>query len=99
MAKQKAESAFLKGWPEIAKFLGQPIAVVERWAKRSKMPVFRQGRFVVASPDELNEWLAHESGGGPIHVVNDSTDLAADLRRALADVRQSFKGEGSKGSQ
>ena len=99
MAKQKPQSALLKGWPEIAKFLGQPVAVVQRWAKQSKLPVSRQGRFVVANPTDLNEWLARESGGGPVHVVNESTDLAGDLRRALADVRQSSKGEGKRASQ
>jgi len=93
MAKQKPEPALLKGWQEIAKFLSQPVALVQRWAKHSKMPVSRQGRYVVASPEDLNLWLARESGGEPVHVVTESTDLAGDLRRGLAYVRKRNEGK------
>ena len=99
MVKQQPESDLLKGWPEIAKFLGEPVAVVQRWAKQSKLPVSRQGRFVVATPDDLNQWLAAESGGEEIHVVHESTDLTGDLKRALASVRQGSKGERKNASQ
>jgi hypothetical protein len=83
MAKRK-EPEQLKGWEKIAQFLSQPVAVAQRWAKQSGMPVSRQGRLVVASPEELNRWLGQESGGEPVHVATESTDLAADLRRGLA---------------
>jgi hypothetical protein len=33
----------LKGWQQIAAFLGQPVSVAQRWAK-SGMPVSREGR-------------------------------------------------------
>ena len=51
-----AQVSVLKGWNQIADFLGQPISVVQRWG-RTGMPVKRQGRFVTAVPDELNTWL------------------------------------------
>src|SRR5438105_14984386 len=53
----------LKGWQQIAKFLGQPVATSQRWAK-SGMPVPRQGRYVTAVPAELNRWLSRDSAAG-----------------------------------
>jgi hypothetical protein len=77
----------LKGWQQIADFLGQPVSVVQRWAKTG-MPVTRQDRFVVAAPDELNKWLGRESGE-PVHLSTESqADLSAELKRALAHVRR-----------
>ena len=99
MAKQKPEPTLLKGWQEIANFFSQPVAVVQRWAKQSKMPVSRQGRNVVANPEDLNHWLSAESGGEPVHVVTEATDLAGDLRRALALVRQRHDGKASTQSK
>jgi hypothetical protein len=43
--KSKDQPAPLKGWQQIAAFLGQPVSVAQRWAKTG-MPVARQGRFV-----------------------------------------------------
>jgi hypothetical protein len=43
--KPKVHDERLKGWNEIASFLGQPVAVAQRWA-RSGMPVKREGRFM-----------------------------------------------------
>src|SRR5581483_2803189 len=87
MAKQKAQPELLKGWQSIAKHLGQSVAVAERWARESGMPLSRQGRYTVASPEELNQWLARESGQ-PVVVATESTDLAAELRRGLANARK-----------
>src|ERR1700687_3229513 len=59
-------SAELRGWPTIAKFLGMPNSTAHRWAKEG-MPLHREGRNVVASPEELNQWLQRtsgEAGGG-----------------------------------
>jgi hypothetical protein len=39
----------LKGWGEIAEFLGQNVSVAQRW-QHEGMPVTREGRFVYASP-------------------------------------------------
>jgi hypothetical protein len=65
MARPKAQPVSLKGWQLIAAFLGQPPSVVQRWSK-SGMPVSREVRRVLASPEELNRWIQRESAGEPI---------------------------------
>src|SRR5579872_3152832 len=75
----------LKGWQQIAAFLGEPTSVVQRWASEG-MPVRRQGRFVSTTPDELNAWMGKETGK-PVHVATEETDLAAELKRGLSFVR------------
>ena len=55
-AKSPATPETLKGWQQIASFLGQPVNVAQRWAKTG-MPVTRQGRNVIATPEEMNKWL------------------------------------------
>ena len=94
MAKRKTEPERLKGWQQIAGFLGQPISVAQRWAK-SGMPIRHERRRVHASPDDLNRWLGRESAGEPVHIATESADLAADLRRGLSHVRK----HASKGKQ
>jgi hypothetical protein len=84
--KQDRKPNSLKGWQQIAAFLGQPVSVAERWAK-SGMPVARQGRFVTASGEALNKWLGRESGE-PIHVAKEEDDLSAELKRGLSFVRK-----------
>lgn len=86
MAKQQKKSGELKGWQQIAVFLGQPVSTAQRWAKTG-MPVTRQGRYVVASPEELNRWLGRESAGEPVQIVTEGGDLSAALRRGLSYVR------------
>lgn len=80
-----AETPPLKGWRQIASFLGEPVSVAQRWANEG-MPVRRQGRFVSTTEDEINSWLRREAGK-PVDVVTDSTDLTAELKRGLAFVR------------
>jgi hypothetical protein len=87
MAKRRTQPNRLKGWQEIAKFLGQPVSVAQRWAKLG-MPVTREGRHVYALPEELNRWLGRESAGEPVQIATESADLAADLRRGLSYVRK-----------
>lgn len=82
---QPAHAEALKGWNQIAAFLGHPVAVVQRWASEG-MPVRREGRFVSTTPDELNAWLGKQSGK-PVRVATESTDLAAELRRGLSFLR------------
>ncbi|MDP9158750.1 MAG: hypothetical protein M3O09_00775 [Acidobacteriota bacterium] len=53
MKKTTSVSGQLKGWAGIAKFLGQPMSIVQRWAK-SGMPIRREGRNTVAFAEELN---------------------------------------------
>ena len=87
MAKTKITDQPLQGWQAIAGFLSQPVAVAQRWARESGMPVSRHGRYVVASPEELNRWLGRESGE-PVQIATESTDLMANLRRGLSYVRE-----------
>ena len=82
---KKAAPETLKGWQQIADFLGEPQSVVQRWANEG-MPVHKEGRFVSTSPDELNVWLGKESGK-PVHAVTETTDLTAELKRGLSYVR------------
>ena len=87
MPKQKKESGSLKGWQQIATFLGQPLSVAQRWAK-SGMPVTREGRNVYASPDELNLWLGRESAGEPVQIATESANLTSELKRGLSYVQK-----------
>ena len=99
MAKKKQQESTktgeLKGWQQIAAFLGQPVAVAERWA-HTGMPVERKGRYVYASPEELQRWLGRESAGGPLQIAGADLDLSAELKRGLAYVRNSAKNRKSK---
>ena len=54
------------------------------------MPVRKQGRYVESTPDELNAWLAEESGK-PVHAVTETTDLSEELKRGLSYVRHEKK--------
>lgn len=62
------------------------------------MPLGRQGRSVVATPEELNKWLGRESGE-PLHVATPEVDLAAELKRGLAYVRGQKKPARKKSSK
>ena len=89
--KQQAQPDRLKGWGQIAKFLGQPIAVAQRWG-RSGMPVTREGRFVTASTEELSRYMGREAGlDMPVHIATEDMDLSADLKRALSYARHGRK--------
>ena len=77
-------SSDLRGWSAIAQFLGMPNSTVHRWAKEG-MPVRREGRNVVANPEELNQWLQRSSGEAVgVHVVTPGSDLLKDLRASVA---------------
>ncbi len=95
MKKSTKTVEVLTGWPAIAEFLSQPVAVAQRWARQSGMPVSRQGRYVVAAPEELNRWLARESGD-PVQIATESTDLAAGLKRGLSYIRAQRQPKASK---
>jgi hypothetical protein len=91
--KPKAQPEELKGWAQIAQFLGQPIAVAQRWA-RSGMPVKREGRFMTASPEELSRYLGREAGlDVPVQIASEGMDLSADLKRALSYARAGTTGK------
>jgi hypothetical protein len=85
--KARVQNERLKGWNEIASFLGQPVAVAQRWA-RSGMPVTREGRFMYSSREELSGYLGREAGlDVPVHIATENMDLSLDLKRALAHAR------------
>jgi hypothetical protein len=84
MAQVQKEPDVLKGWQKISDFLGQPLSVVERWAKTG-LPVERKGRSVVASAAELRRWLQRETGE-PVHLATEDANLTADLKRSVAQV-------------
>ena len=87
-SKSKAitDSEELKGWKQIASFLGEPASVVQRWASEG-MPLRRQGRFVTTTTRELNDWIGSESGK-PVHVATGNTDLTSELKRAVSFARR-----------
>ena len=90
-----SKSSELRGWQSIARFLGMPNSTVHRWAKEG-MPVRREGRNVVASVEELNQWLQRTSGEPVgVHVVTPGSDLLKDLRASLA-VQKSSKNSASQ---
>ena len=85
--KPRVQNERLKGWSEIASFLGQPVAVAQRWA-RSGMPVGREGRFMYATREELSRYLGREAGlDVPVRIATENRDRSADLKRALAHAR------------
>jgi hypothetical protein len=85
-----APDQLLTGWPTIARYLGQPVTVAQRWAKDG-MPVEREGRSMTARAEELSKWLGKEAGvQSPLHIAQSSDeDLLTNLRRGLKDARTS----------
>jgi len=81
--QKAADPDILKGWQQIAAFLGQTVSVAQRWAGEG-MPVRKQGRYVETSREELNRWLGRESAGEPVQIATPETDLSAELKRGLA---------------
>jgi len=91
MGKQKDSEESLKGWPAIAKFLSQPVFDRTTLAGEG-MPVTRIGRYVAASPAELERWLTREAGTKEtVHIPSPNTDLLADLKRGLSEARKHRK--------
>jgi hypothetical protein len=86
---QKGKPAVLRGWKNIAQFLGQPLSTAQRWAKEG-MPIERSGRMVQSFPDKLNQWLGRQIHE-PVQISTGTPDLSAELRRGLAYVRGSRK--------
>jgi hypothetical protein len=82
----KLEAQILTGWSNIAKFLGQSVAVAQRWANDGT-PVQLKGRSMTASPEQLSKWLGWESGARePMHITQpEDDDLLKDLRSGLKE--------------
>lgn len=78
----------LKGWTAIADFLKMPVATAQRWVKGG-MPVRREGRYVVADPEELRAWLGREAKmPQPALIATNTADLAQGLRQSIAITRK-----------
>jgi phage terminase Nu1 subunit (DNA packaging protein) len=93
MSKTKSGSPTrrLKGWGEIAEFLGQTPSVAQRWQNEG-MPVSREGRFVSASPEDLTAWVGTERGQKePIRIASEGEDLLGDLKLGLSYVHNQQK--------
>src|SRR2546430_15507248 len=89
--EQKKSEESLKGWAGIARFLSQPVSTVQRWASEG-MPVTRIGRYVAASPAELERWLTREAGAKKtVHIPSTDTDLLADLKRGVSEARKTHR--------
>lgn len=87
--RSEEKSNPLRGWQQIATFLGQPVAVAQRWA-RSGMPVRRQGRYIVAEPEQLSGWLGREAHlAAPAHIASSEGDLLTDLKQSLKSRKHS----------
>ena len=95
MPKPKKDSDSLKGWHQIAAFLGQPVSVAQRWAD-SGMPVEKRGLYVYSAREELSRWLGRESAGEPVQIATEDIDLSSELKRGLSYVRKQSRGQSSK---
>ncbi len=83
-----AEPQRLQGWKAIADYLALPVATAQRWG-RSGMPVRREGRFTVADPTQLRDWLGKESDmPAAAHIATNQADLAAGLKQSIAAFRK-----------
>jgi hypothetical protein len=81
----------LKGWKAIAGYLGIPAATAQRWA-RDGMPVRKEGRFAVAEPNQLREWLGRESHmPAPAQVMTGKADVAGALKDSITALRRARK--------
>lgn len=85
--RAEAKPDVLKGWQQIAAFLGQPVSVAQRWAD-SGMPVEKRGRYVYSTLAELNRCLGRESSCEPVQIASDEAALSRQLKRGLAFVRE-----------
>lgn len=89
--QESSEGEELKGWKAIAGYLGIPAGTAQRWA-RDGMPVRKEGRFTVAEPSELREWLGRESHmPGPAQIVTGKADVADALKESIAAMRRARK--------
>jgi hypothetical protein len=56
------------------------------------MPVGREGKFIVAEPAELRNWLGAESHmKGPAHVLTENADMCAALKESISVARRNRK--------
>lgn len=86
---QQEPPRILKGWKAIGEYLGVGASEAERWAAGLGMPVSKVGRGIVASEQELREWIAKQSHmPGPAIVLNREADIAEALKESISSVRR-----------
>ena len=92
MAKRaQNHSGELTSWKQIAEYLHKSVNTVQRWA-REGMPVRREGRYVVASPEALAQWLGRgEWTVTPVHVEPPNEDLTTELKKSVATARKEHR--------
>ena len=88
--KPKSKRRVLKGWGEIAEFLGQTVSVAQRWQKEG-MPVTREGRSscLFRGSDRMGRRGTRQEG--TCSHCREGEDLLADLKQGLSRVRQQRK--------
>jgi hypothetical protein len=76
-SKPAAQPERLKGWDQIAQFLGQPIAAAQRWA-RSGMPVKREGLYLFdrQSPIMFSPMPEHIVESQLIRLLENAADVS-----------------------
>jgi hypothetical protein len=83
-AKVPHSPTTLKGWKAIGNYLGIGAPTAQRWAKGG-MPVRREGRYTVADPDEVRQWLGREAHmSGPAYVATNDSDITAALKKSIS---------------
>jgi hypothetical protein len=81
----------LKGWKAIGTYLGISPSAAQRWADNG-MPVKREGRFMVAQPEELRGWVGRESHmPEAAHIVTPETDISAALKASITATKRQKK--------
>ena len=86
-----SEVELLRGWKNIAAYLGIPTGTAQRWAKDG-MPVRREAPSTVADPKELSAWLGRESHmPGPAQVMTGQVDMGNALKESIAAMRNMRK--------
>jgi len=60
----------LRGWKEIARYLGVSVRTVRRWRRSLGLPVWQRcsGGMAFACPDELDEWVRSGASEHPDRV-------------------------------
>ena len=92
----------LGSWKEIASYLGKGVRTVQRWEREFGLPIRRPPqhlrRMVCASPEELDDWLAHSwrqnngaSSPAAAEAVSPMNGNGAHLTDLQANIYQAHK--------
>ena len=83
--KPGSKRRILKGWAEIAAFLGQTVSVAQRW-QNGGMPVTREGRSVYAFSEALTAWVS-----GVVVFARKVQDSATALLRRFPQLQKGHR--------